>query len=207
MATSNQRKIVVYIATSADGYIARHDGNVDWLHRPGQQKDYGMAEFYKSIDTIIWGRRTFDEAVVRMGGKPEVMVDPKGKIKNYVISHRPGVNVAGLEFVKDDVKGFAKRLRAEPGKNIWMMGGGEVIASFLDEGEIDEFMIHVIPTLIGEGIPLIAPRNRDVELKLINTKSWDDGVILLHYKVLAGRPTRPKQAKTSRTKRKTGKSR
>ena len=78
---------------------------------------------------------------------------------------------------------FAKRLRDQPGKNIWMMGGGEIIASFLDEGLIDEFIITVVPTFIGEGIPIIAPRSRNVPLKLRSAKPFPDGVVQLHYDV------------------------
>ena len=72
----------------------------------------------------------------------------------------PAVLPAGVEFVNEPIKTFARRLRRKKGKDIWMMGGAGIIASFLDEGEIDEFMIHVIPTFIGEGIPLIAPAGR-----------------------------------------------
>jgi dihydrofolate reductase len=89
----------------------------------------------------------------------------------------------GVEFVSDPVKAFARRLRATPGKHIWMMGGGELIASFLDAGEIDEFVIHVIPNFIGEGIPLMAPRHRDIVLRLLSTKKYPDGVVEVRYKV------------------------
>jgi dihydrofolate reductase len=85
--------------------------------------------------------------------------------------------------VSEPVKAFAQRLRATPGKQIWMMGGGELSAWFLDVGEIDEFDIDVIPTLIGEGIPLIAPRHRDVPLRLRSTKKYSDGVVRLCYAV------------------------
>jgi dihydrofolate reductase len=81
------------------------------------------------------------------------------------------------------VKTFAQRLRATPGKHIWMMGGGELIASFLDAGEIDEFDIHVIPVFIGEGIPLIAPRHRDVLLNLCSVEKYADGVVGLRYQI------------------------
>jgi dihydrofolate reductase len=81
------------------------------------------------------------------------------------------------------VKAFARRLRATPGKHIWLMGGGELIASFLGAGEIDEFDIHVIPTLIGEGIPLAAPRHRNVSLCLRSSRKYPDGVIRLRYDV------------------------
>jgi dihydrofolate reductase len=133
------RKIIVYIATSADGYIARSDGNVDWLNRPRTVGDYGMAEFHKTVDTIIWGRKTMDEAIARFGSA-SAFINRKSKIKNFVMSHRPGPDGPGLEFINEPVKEFAKRLRAQPGKNIWIMGGGGVIGSFLDAGEIDEFM-------------------------------------------------------------------
>ena len=106
-------------------------------------------------------------------------------IRNYVFSRRrpPKRVLPGFEFVNEPIKKFAGRLRAEKGKDIWMMGGGGLIASFLDEGEIDEFIIHVIPTFIGEGIPLIAPSHRTVPLKLLSTKKYSDGVVKLHYGV------------------------
>jgi dihydrofolate reductase len=91
--------------------------------------------------------------------------------------------VNGVEFVTEPIASFAKRVRAAEGKNIWMMGGGQLIASFLDAGELDEFDIHVIPTLIGEGIPLIEPRHRDIELKLLQAKKYPDGVVRLRYAV------------------------
>src|SRR5881227_4433068 len=110
--------------------------------------------------------------------------DMFGGMKNYAFSRKPPKKVLeGFEFVKEPIKKFAKRLRAQKGKNIWMMGGGGIIASFLDAGEIDEFVISVIPIFIGEGIPLIAPRLRTIPLKLLSTKKFSDGVVRLHYEV------------------------
>jgi len=178
---NKQRRIIVYIAISADGYIARSDGSVDWLNRPRPKGNYGMGEFLRSIDTILWGRKTYDQAMAWTGGKG-LGVGPR--IKNYVFSHRPPTAPArGVEFINEPVGTFARRLRAEKGKNIWMMGGGGLIASFLDAGEIDEFSIHVIPTFIGEGIPLIQPRHRLVRLKLRSVRRFPDGVMHLHYQV------------------------
>jgi len=88
-----------------------------------------------------------------------------------------------VEFVNDPITAFAKRLRAVPGKNIWMMGGGGVIASFLDEGKIDQFLIHVVPIFIGEGIPLIEARHRNVPLNLLSSRTYPDGVVRLHYSI------------------------
>src|SRR5208283_1272335 len=107
------------------------------------------------------------------------------RVKNYVFTRSlpQSPAPAGVEFVSEPIKAFATRLRQKKGKDIWMMGGAGIIASFLDQGEIDEFMIHVIPTLIGEGIPLIAPARRTVPLKLISCTKFTDGVVKLHFAV------------------------
>ena len=178
------RKIIVMIAVSADGFIARKDGAVDWLDRPRLAGDYGMGQFWKSIDTILWGRKTY-EMILKFQKEGKAAPDMFGGLRNYAFSRKPPRKVLpGFEFVKKPIKEFCARLRAEKGKNIWMMGGGGLIASFLDAGEIDEFIISVIPTFIGEGIPLIAPRRRNINLKLISSKKFRDGVVRLHYAVI-----------------------
>jgi dihydrofolate reductase len=103
---------------------------------------------------------------------------------HYVFSRKPPKRaVPGVKFVTEPVKKFAWRLRSSPGKHIWMMGGGKIIASFLDAGEIDHFDIHVIPTFIGKGIPLLDPRRRDVPLRLRSVRKYSDGVVRLRYDV------------------------
>jgi dihydrofolate reductase len=171
------RKIIVYIATSADGYIARPDGDVSWLNRgPSVKGHYGMAKFYRKVDTVIMGRKTYDLGV-KMGqsGYPGM--------KNYVFSRKPAKSDSpDVEFVNEDVGSFAQRLRGTRGKNIWLVGGSVIIGSFLDHDEIDEFIIHVTPVLIGEGIPLIQPTRRDVPLKLVRARHFRNGVVKLHYR-------------------------
>jgi dihydrofolate reductase len=177
---NSARKIIVYIATSADGYIARPDGDFSWLNRPRPKDNYGYGDFMSSIDTILWGRKTYE--IVLKFGQDKMGFGPK--VKNYVFSHNPPTeSLPGYEFVREPVGEFARRLRAQPGKDIWMMGGGGIIASFLDAGEIDEFSIHVIPIFIGEGIPLVQPRHRSIPLKLLSTKAFEDGVVHLNYSV------------------------
>ena len=179
-----KRRIIVCMATSADGFIGRTDGSVDWLDRPSPKGNYGMGAFYKSIDTILWGRKTCDMALdFQKKGIPGSAFDPK--VKNYVFTRGPlpSTAPAGVDFVNKPVKAFATRLRKKKGKNIWIMGGAGLIASFLDEGEIDEFIFHVMPTFIGEGIPMMAPARRTVPLKLISCKKFADGVVELHYAV------------------------
>jgi dihydrofolate reductase len=175
-----KRKFIVYVAVSADGFIARRDGSVDWLDRPRPKGNYGMAEFYRSVDTCVLGRKTYDLSV-SFG-----MAEGYAGKKNYVFSRTlskaasPKVNIVG-----EDVRVFAERMRSERGKDIWLVGGAELVAAFLDCGQVDEFIIHVVPTMIGDGIPLVAPRHRDLGLKLLASKQFPDGVVKLHYAVLA----------------------
>ena len=173
------RKIIVHIATSADGYIARPDGNLDWLtNRPAPKGFYGMPQFMRSVDAKLLGRKTFDLSV-------ELGAHFSADDRHYVFSRQPppASVPAGVEFVSQSIAAFAKRLRGQPGKNIWMMGGGELIASFVDEDLIDEFIITVVPIFIGEGIPLIARGSRHVPLKLRSAKPFPDGVVQVHYDV------------------------
>src|SRR5438270_10584475 len=161
-----RRKIIVNIATSADGYVARTNGNLDWLtRRPAPKGFYGLPKFSRSVDAKILGRKTYDMSV-KMGASFSA------DNVHYVFSRRlpPASVPAGVQFVTDSIKTFADRLRKQSGKNIWMMGGGDIIGSFLDEGAIDEFIINVVPTFIGEGIPLIAPRHREVPLRLLSSQ-------------------------------------
>ena len=176
---TKRRKIIVRIATSADGYIARPDGDLEWLtSRPAPKGFYGFDAFMKSVDTEILGRKTYDESL-KLGARFE------GKTRAIVFSHHapPADAPRGVEFVSGDVGRFVERMREQPGKDIWLMGGGELIASFLDAHAIDEFVVSVFPVFIGEGIPLIAPRHRLVPLELLSVERFDNGVVQLHYRI------------------------
>jgi len=176
---TNPRKIVVRIAASADGYIARSDGDLEWLtSRPKPKDFYGMSAFMQSIDTLVLGRKTYDVGV-QMGAKFD-----SGE-RNIVFSRRPppGNVPSRVEFVSEAIGPFVRRLREQPGKDVWLMGGGELIASFLDAQAIDEFVVAMVPVFIGEGIPLIARRHRQVPLELLSSEQFDDGVVQLHYRV------------------------
>jgi len=172
------RKIIYYVATSADGYIARTDGGVEWLDRPRPKGAYGMGAFFKSVDTVLMGRETYEV------GRRFGMEGHPGK-KTYVFTRarRRRTSARNVEFVRGPVGDFARRLRAEKGKDIWLMGGAALAASFLDEGQLDELFIHVVPVLIGEGIPLFQTRQRSTQLSLISSHAYPDGVVRLHYSV------------------------
>ena len=175
---TKRRKVIVHIATSADGYIARSDGDLEWLtSRPAPKGFYGMNAFMGSVDTKLLGRKTY-EVSLRMGAKFD------SQSRSIVFSRHPPPDAPpGVEFVSDAIAPFVSRLRARPGKDIWLMGGGEIIASFLDAQAIDEFVISVVPVFIGDGIPLIARRHRHVPLELHSIDRFEDGVVQLHYRV------------------------
>ena len=176
---AKRRKVIVHIGTSADGYIARPDGDLDWLtSRPAPAGFYGMNAFMKTIDTMLVGRKTY-EMSLRLGAKFD------STSRTIVFSRRPppGDAPARVEFVNGAIGPFMNRLREEPGKDIWLMGGGDLIASFLDEQAIDELVISVAPVFIGDGIPLIARRFRHQPLELLSVERFEDGLVQLHYRV------------------------
>lgn len=173
-----KRKIIVHIAASADGYIARPDGDLEWLiSRPAPEGFYGMNAFMRSIDTKLLGRKTYEEAL-RLGEKFS-----SGRTIVFSRHERPSDAPSRVEFVTGAIGPFVRQLRGQPGKDIWLMGGGEIIASFLDEQAIDEFVISVVPVFIGDGIPLIARRHRQVPLELHSVERFDDGLVQLHYRL------------------------
>lgn len=190
------RKIIAYLATSLDGFIARPDGAVDWLERPSPPGHYGMSAFMRSIDTVVMGRETYNVGKKLGGGAMP------GK-KNIILSNT---------LAPDSVKGFtvetgnpadlAMKWTAGKGKNIWLMGGAQVFGAFLDAGALDELIMHVMPVAIGAGIPLLDPKSRTAEMKLVSAKSFPDGVVQLHYAAgivdeETATATKPKQKRKS----------
>ncbi len=178
MATD--RKVVVHVATSADGYIARKGGGVEWLDRPSPKGHYGMAAFFRTIDTVLWGRKTYEMAL----GFGEAAMTGIGHLRHCVFSTHPPASLAPpFELVKEPLPEFMRALRACPGKDVWVMGGASLIGSLIDAGEVDEIVTHVMPVLIGEGIPLMEPRHRLVPLQLAAVRKFEDGVVRLRYLV------------------------
>lgn len=176
---TKRRRVIVHIATSADGFIAGPDGDLEWLTSlPAPKGFYGMNAFMRSVDTKMLGRKTY-EASLALGATFD------DKDRYVVFSRRPAPPDAplGVDFVGGPIGPFIDQLRNQPGKDIWLMGGGELIASFLDENVIDAFVITVMPVFIGDGIPLIARRQRHVPLELQSTERFANGAVQLHYRV------------------------
>jgi dihydrofolate reductase len=172
-ATGSTRKVVLGLGISLDGYIARPDGSVDFLFMP---KDYSMGPFIKSIDTAVLGRKTYD-AGLKMGGTFG------GSIKYFVFSKALSAGDRnGVTFTNDSPGAVVAAIRQKYGKNIWLMGGGELIRDFLKEDLVDELHLGVVPVLLGEGIPLFPSGFPQREFALVENKSCSQGLIALRYK-------------------------
>ncbi|MFK7810414.1 MAG: dihydrofolate reductase family protein [Saprospiraceae bacterium] len=172
-------KVKLYIATSLDGKIARSDGDVSWLDEvPNPNKeDYDYFAFYDSIGVTLMGNNTYQEILGF-----DVEFPYKGKT-NYVFSRNRALkNDENVSYVNGDITSFVESLK-EKEEDIWLVGGGEIVALFLNNNLVDEALIFIMPVLLGEGIPLIGKLQKDLPLKLIKTKTWKSGVIELHYKL------------------------
>jgi dihydrofolate reductase len=168
------RRIVLGLGISLDGYIARPDGSVDFLFMP---KDYSMGPFFKTIDTAIMGRKTYEVGLRISGGK----FDSYG-FACYVFSRTlPPGECPGVTIVNDSPKSFMEPLRKRKGKNIWLMGGGELAREFLKDDFIDEIYLGIVPTLIGEGIPLFPRGFPQREFSLLENKTYGKGLVALKY--------------------------
>ncbi len=166
-------KIFLYIAPSLDGYIARENGDVDWLPT---NTDSGYFDFYKSIDTVIMGKKTYDQ-ILTFGKYPY-----KGK-KSYVLTRDETLTKdENVEF-SSDLGVFTRTLNSSSEANIWLIGGAELISSFLRNKLIDEIILSVIPIVLGKGIPLFQKIDKEIKLELIKTTEYSN-LVELTYKVL-----------------------
>src|ERR1700680_2885812 len=175
------RRLVLGLGISLDGYIARLNGAVDFLFMP---KDYSMASFFATIDTAIMGRKSL-EAGLKMGGGSF----NSGGLAIYVFSRsKPPGETKGLTFVNESPASFVGKLRKRPGKDIWLMGGGELARDFLKADLVDELYLGIIPVLLGEGIPLFPSGFPQRDFSLVENKTYSKSMIALKYK-----RTRPKR--------------
>ena len=167
------------LGISLDGYIARPDGAVDFLFMP---KDYSLAPFFSTIDTAVAGRKTFDVAL-KMGGGTFASEMP-----TYIFSRsQPPGKRNGVEFVNESPASLIERLRKNRGKDIWMMGGGELAREFLKADLIDALYFGIVPALLGAGIPAFPNGFPQRDFKLVENQSYSKGLIALKYKRTRGK--------------------
>lgn len=164
---SNQRKVVFYGAISLDGYLARKNHSLDWLMGTEGENDTTYSEFYDTVDTLIMGRKTYEQILLL---SPEAF--PYEGKKCYVMSRTLTGSTEFVTFVNTDLVGLVKSLASQPGKRIWIVGGGEVLKPLLEEKLVDEFIIQLAPVILGNGIPLFVPGDYENRLMLKDVKQY-----------------------------------
>lgn len=174
------RKIILYVAASVDGFIADKNGGVSWLQGDDSdlQAEGTYNRFIESVDTIILGYSTYHQIVTELS--PDTWVY-KGK-KTYVLTHRSLEPVdEEIFFTNEDLKSLIKRLKAKEGKNIWICGGASIINQLIDLDLIDMYTITIVPTILGDGIPLFGKHRNELKLQMISTVNYN-GFVETTYK-------------------------
>jgi len=169
------RRVKYFVACSLDGFIARSDGNVDWLF---MDQDYGMAAFFKSVDVAVMGRMTYDkmrELAPQQASFPGM--------ENYVFSTSTKERDGEVKFISMDVREWVTEMRGRPGKDIWLMGGGNLVRQFLVSKVVDEIVLTIHPRLLGTGIPLFPPPYPEIELELLRCEQYSTGLVQVFYSV------------------------
>lgn len=165
------RKIILNIALSLDGYIAGPKGEFDWLFT---DQDYGLKEFFARVDATLIGRKTYD-LMMKLGGAHPGM-------RNYVFSRkRTRAKEKNTVFISEDPAAFVKKLKSEKGKDIWLVGGGELAHSFFEADLVDEMILSIHPILLGRGILLFHEADRRCDFSLLRCDSFSSGLVQLHY--------------------------
>jgi dihydrofolate reductase len=171
-------------ATSLDQFLAREDGQVDWLIHDAEAMKI-MQEMWPRFDAMVMGRKTFTAALANFSEedlkKAEKM---KGGMRSYVFSRtlKPGKK-GGYEIVNADACEFVREMKKEEGKDIMVMGGGELAASLFEAGVIDEVGFNIHPTILGGGIPAFITISRQIDLELVECRSMKSGCVYVYYKV------------------------
>jgi dihydrofolate reductase len=169
------RKIILGLAVSLDGFIEGPNGEYDWCFT---DQDYGMNDFFKRIDSVFIGRKSYEMSLGMEGGS-----DWMPKMKEYVFSNSLSTVKKDAILVRGDIKAEVEKIKKEPGKDIWLFGGASLTASLMNLGLTDELWLSVHPILLGKGKPLFREIERRVHLKLIESKSYDTGLVSLKYEM------------------------
>ena len=172
------RKLLLFIATSLDGYIAKPNDDLSFLRLVEKEgEDYGYAEFTANIDTIILGRKTYDYLLKEIGSSHY----DNGERDVFVITRTSRPSTGRTTFYTGNLVELVLRLKSGSGKNIYCDGGAEIINELLQYDLIDEFIISVIPILLGNGTKLFKDERPEQQLQLVSSKTFDTGLTQFHY--------------------------
>ncbi|MGH9387285.1 MAG: dihydrofolate reductase family protein [Vicinamibacterales bacterium] len=164
-------------ACSLDGFLTGKDGALDWLHFSKDVEAF-MADFWKANDTLLFGRKTWEVAGGQGGG------GGSSKMKSYVFSRTlKAIKKKGVVLVSTDAGDFVRKLKAEQGKGICVMSGGNFARSLFAAGVIDEVGLHIHPVLLGSGVPAFVDPGIRIRLELKECREIDGGCVLVTYRV------------------------
>ncbi|HYG37207.1 MAG TPA: dihydrofolate reductase family protein [Cytophagales bacterium] len=167
------RKVILNLAVSLDGFIEGPNGEFDWCYA---DQDYGMEDFMKRIDTIFFGRKSYEVML-----KFEALPYPD-KMK-YIFSNSFKTEAPLLKVLSGNVVEEVRILKQQPGKDIWLFGGAELITTFVNNDLIDELQLSVHPLLLGKGKLLFSGINNRIQLSLTGVKPYDSGLVQMFYEL------------------------
>lgn len=169
-------KIILNILQSLDGFIARENGEIDWIW-DDTEEDYGFDSFFQTVDTVFLGRKTYDHIFQLTDEFPYKKKDV------YVVSdHKEGHDEYSTYLQSEQIIPLVNLLKNEQNKTIWVVGGAQLIHHFISVGLMDEYQIAIQPTLIGKGIPLFRDNDHQEDLVLNDVRRFEDGMLVLTYK-------------------------
>lgn len=165
------RKVILFMASSLDGYIARTDGSVDWLFT---DDDYGYRKFYDSIDATLMGHNTYKQ-ILTFGEFPY------SDKKNFVFAKSHVARLAKVTIIKNNAVDFVRQLKEQVGKDIWLIGGCQLNDLLLTHNLIDKIILSIHPLILGRGIPLFSEGLNELPLNFVNAQTWENGLVQLTF--------------------------
>jgi dihydrofolate reductase len=173
------RTVTYGAACSLDGFISARDGALDWLHMSADVRAV-MSEYWATIDATVWGRKTWDLSLTLGGRSSPGRSEPDTYVCSRTLASIP---TAGVHLVSTDAGAFVRELKAQPGKGICVMSGGDLATSLLAAGVVDEVRLNVHPILLGAGVPLFRDAGRRIQLELTESRTIAGGCTLVSYRV------------------------
>lgn len=177
-----ERKVVLYISMSLDGFIATNDDDLSWLSIAQKEGlDYGYAAIQERSDTYIVGRKTYDIVLGLTGG----VFEQANLFDCYVITRQQKESENGVSFFNGNIETLINELKSKDGKDIYCDGGGQIVKLLMEKNLIDEYIITVMPIVLGDGKLLFIGGNQKIDIELVKSEQFETGVVQLHYKKLA----------------------
>ena len=177
---TRKRKVTFGVGNSLDNYIARLDDGIDWLRWTSEIAQV-TAEYWKRVDSILLGRKTYEAALRH--SKKETEAQLYSGMKSYILSRTLPPSSAGPAEIAADAVELVRKLQGERGKEICVLGGGELARSLFEAQLIDEVVVNIHPVLLGSGIPLFHQMQQQIDLRLLETRTFKNGCVLLAYRV------------------------